>query len=209
MIKRRDFLKRLAVAAVGLRVGPEAFSGASSLDRSGEALPLRRLGKTGEAVTCLGLGGFHIGWIAEEKTAEAVIKASLEEGVRFFDTAESYGNGLSEERYGRYLTPNHREEIFLTTKTSARDVAAARRHLEGSLRRLKTDRIDLWQLHALASPEDAASRLDEGLLDLALKAKAEGKVRHIGFTGHASPYAHKHMLADSKASEAFEVCLMP
>lgn len=138
-----------------------------------------------------------------------MIESAIEEGVRFFDTAENYGNGLSEERYGRYLTPKYRDSIFLMTKTAAPDAATARQHLEGSLRRMQTDRIDLWQLHSLTSPEDAASRLDRGVLEAALEAKAEGKVQHIGFTGHASPYAHKQMLENSEAREAFETCLMP
>jgi uncharacterized protein len=207
-IRRREFLKSLAVLAAGLRLSPTALATASH-DKLGAVLPLRRLGKTGKQVTCLGLGGFHVGWIDQEKTAEAVIEAAMEEGVRFFDTAENYGNGLSEERYGRYLTPKYRESIFLMTKTAAPDAATAWRHLEGSLRRMKTDRIDLWQLHSLSSPEDAASRLDRGLLEAALRAKAEGKVLHIGFTGHASPYAHQHMLENSEAREAFETCLIP
>ncbi len=207
-MKRRDFLKSLAAAAVSLRVAPEALPEVSrNLATAG--LPLRRLGKTGETVTCLGLGGFHIGWLESEATAEAVIKAALEEGVRFFDTAESYGNGLSEERFGRHLTPQHRDDIFLMTKTTARDGDTARQHLEGSLRRMRTDRIDLWQLHALASPGDVDNRLSGGLLETALRAKSEGKVRHIGFTGHASPQAHLRMLENAEAREAFEVCLLP
>lgn len=207
-IKRRKFLKSLAVIAAGLQLSPQALA-AKSRDRLGRVLPLRRLGKTGENVTCLGLGGFHIGWIDKDATTQAIIEAAIEEGVRFFDTAEGYGNGLSEERYGRFLTPKYRDVIFLMTKTTARDVATAREHLEGSLRRLKTDTLDLWQLHGLSSPEDAASRLEAGLLEFALEAKASGKVRHIGFTGHSSPYAHKRMLNDAKARDGFETCLMP
>ncbi len=208
-IERREFLKKLAATAAGLRLG-HGFSFADTTgDALGAVLPLRRLGRTGEHVTCLGVGGFHLGWVREHRIAEAVIEAAIEEGVRFFDTAESYSNGLSEERYGRYLTPKYRDEVFLMTKTSAKDVATARQHLEGSLDRLKTDRIDLWLLHALSSPEDATSRINQGLLDFALEAKAEGKVRHIGYSGHASPYAHKRMLEGGVSREAFEVCLMP
>ncbi len=168
---------------------------------------MRPLGPT--SVTCLGLGGFHIGWTSEA-LAQATIEAALEEGVRFFDTAESYGPHVSEERYGKYLVPKYREHIFLMTKSTAPDAATAREHIEASLRRLGTDHVDLWQIHALASPEDVNRRLDGGVLTEALKAHAEGKIRHIGFTGHASPYAHTRMLQRTAGDKSpFLACQFP
>lgn len=187
-MERRDFLRLL----VGAAAVPLASCGRSS-DSIGEVLPSRPLGKSGIATTCLGLGGFHIGWTTEA-LAQATIEAALEEGIRFFDTAESYGPHTSEERYGKYLTARHRDRIFLMTKSTAKDAAGARTAIEGSLRRLKTGRVDLWQIHSLAGPEDVDERLRAGVLDEALKARDEGKLRHIGFTGHASPYAHLRML---------------
>jgi aryl-alcohol dehydrogenase-like predicted oxidoreductase len=184
---RRTFLKLIAGAAA---TAPLAAFG-SQKDTWGAVLPQRLLGKT--PVTCLGLGGFHIGWTTEP-LAQATIEAAIEEGVRFFDTAESYGPHTSEERYGRYLTPKYRDQIYLMTKSAATTAELAREHIEGSLRRMKTDRVDLWQIHSITSPEDVDDRLKNGVLTEALKARAEGKIAHIGFTGHASPYAHLRML---------------
>lgn len=162
-------------------------------DVLGRLLPTRELGSSGIRVTCLGLGGFHIGWTTEA-LAQATIEVAIEEGVRFFDTAESYGPHTSEERYGRYLTPKYRDHIFLMTKSMAVDAATARHDIEESLRRLATDHVDLWQIHSLFTPEDVDARLQAGVLDVALKAREEGKIRNIGFTGHASPAAHLRML---------------
>ena len=188
---------------------PGSFAGASRSDRLGSVLPKRTLGRSGEKVTCLGLGGYHVGWPEDEAVVQAVIETALEEGIRFFDTAESYGKGRSEERYGRYLTPKYRDAIFLMSKTQARDAATAQQHLEGSLSRLKTDVIDLWQIHALKDPADADGRIAAGILEVAIKAKAEGKIRHIGFTGHASPYAHIRMLEHQAVLDSCVSCQFP
>jgi aryl-alcohol dehydrogenase-like predicted oxidoreductase len=170
---------------------------------------MRPLGAGGAQVTCLGLGGFHIGWTTEA-LAQATIEAAIEEGVRFFDTAESYGPHTSEERYGKYLTPKYRDHIFLMTKSGAVDAASARAHIEGSLARLNTDVIDLWQIHHLESPEDVDARLDCGVLDEALKAQKEGKIRHIGFTGHTDPAALLQMLGrTSTGASPFVSCQFP
>jgi uncharacterized protein len=203
-MNRRTFIKLLAGTAAA---APIVSSRGASRDALGELLPLRSLGET--SVTCLGLGGFHVGWTSEA-LAQATIEAAIEEGVRFFDTAESYGPHTSEERYGKYLTPKYREHIFLMTKSTAPDGATARQHIEDSLRRLGTDHVDLWQIHALASPEDVDHRLDAGVLTEALKARAEGKIRHVGFTGHASPYAHTRMLQRTAGDTSpFLTCQFP
>lgn len=200
---RRKFLR---VLAAGAAAAPLARA---SMDTLGAVLPIRTLGRRGPEVTCLGLGGFHIGWTTEA-LAQATIETALEEGIRFFDTAESYGPHTSEERYGRYLVPAARDQIFLMTKSTAKTVSEAQEHLEGSLRRMKTDVIDLWQLHALESPQDADARLDAGILDYALKARAEGKIRRIGFTGHANPYALSRMLERTGGdTEPFAACQFP
>ncbi|MEX1117824.1 MAG: aldo/keto reductase, partial [Terrimicrobiaceae bacterium] len=114
-MKRRDFLRNVSAAGLTLALSPALLKAAP--DKIGRVLPKRALGKTGELVTILGLGGFHIGWTSEA-LARATIEAALEAGVRFFDTAESYGPGTSEERYGNYLTPTYRDEIFLMTKSA-------------------------------------------------------------------------------------------
>jgi len=202
--ERRDILKTIAGLTAGLAL--PGLGGAP--DQALGSFPMRKLGRTGEAVTMLGLGGYHIGWTSEEK-ARAVIEDALASGVTFFDTAEAYGKGRSEERYGRYLTPDHRDSIYLMTKTSARTAAGARKHLEESLQRLKTDVLDLWQIHSIRSPEDVDQRLENGVLDVLLEAKASGQVRHIGFTGHADPRAHLQMLRRTAADNPFDTCLLP
>ena len=111
-------------------------------DRLGKLLPTRTLGRTGEAVTILGVGGWHIGRMSE-RNAQATIEAALEGGVRFFDSAEGYQDGGSESRLGKLLTPKYRDVVYLMTKTTARDAAGARRHLEDSLRRLAVDYLRL------------------------------------------------------------------
>lgn len=204
---RRDFLKELAVLTGSLMLPLSNFAG-SKKDKWGEILPLRTLGKTGEKVTMLGLGGFHVGWTTE-KDAQEVIEKAMEGGVRFFDTAESYDNGGSEIRYGKYLVPKYRDEIFIMSKSTATDGITAKKHLEGSLKRLKCDYINLWQVHSLQTPEDVDNRIKNEVLEYFVKAKAEGKVKHIGFTGHQNPFAHKQMLDKTAANDIFETVQMP
>jgi aryl-alcohol dehydrogenase-like predicted oxidoreductase len=207
-MKRRDVLQQLAVAGA-LMTPPFACAKEAVSDRLGPLLPVRILGRSGEKVTSLGLGGYHLGWPEDEKQVQAVIEKALEAGIRFFDNAESYGAGRSEERFGKYLTPRYRDDIFLMSKSTAKDAETARRHLEGSLKRMNTDVIDLWQIHALKDPDDADGRIASGILDVALKAREEGKIRHIGFTGHASPYAHLRMMEHEQIRNACTACQFP
>jgi predicted aldo/keto reductase-like oxidoreductase len=153
----------------------------------------------------LGIGGSHIG-VMSERDAQETIEAAIEGGVRFFDNAESYDDGGSESKYGKFLTPKYRDEIFLMTKTQNKSKEVALKSLEASLKRLNTDYLDLWQVHSLESVEDVDERLERGIIDAMLEAKASGKVKHIGFTGHATPATHSLML---KRSDVFETCQMP
>ncbi len=180
----------------------------SYTDKLGSILPLRELGKTNEKVTMLGLGGYHVGWTTE-RDAQEVIETALEGGIRFFDTAESYDDGGSERRYGKYLVPKYRDEVFIMTKSQANTAKEAQEHLEGSLKRLNCDYIDLWQIHSLRTPEDVENRLDEGVLEVFRKAKEEGKVKYIGFTGHQNPYAHQKMMEKTSDSNPFATVQMP
>ncbi|RIH63874.1 aldo/keto reductase [Mariniphaga sediminis] len=208
MENRRTFLKSLAGLTAGLSLHSAAFGKDVETDRLGEILPKRKFGRTGEYVTILGTGGYHVGWTTE-RDAQEVIEAALEGGVRFFDTAESYSSGVSEERYGKYLTPKYRDLIFLMTKTTGNDAKTVQEHLEGSLRRLKVDQIDLYQVHSLRTPQDVDNRIENGVLDVLLKAKEQGKIRHIGFTGHQNPFAHTRMLERTEESDLFDGVLMP
>jgi uncharacterized protein len=204
---RRDFLKDLAMLTGGLMV-PISGIALSNRDKWGDILPLRSLGKTGKNVTMLGLGGYHVGWTTE-RDAQEVIESAIEGGIRFFDTAESYDDGGSETRYGKYLVPKYRDNVFIMSKSTATDDVTARKHLEGTLKRLNCDYIDLWQVHSLETPDDTDSRIKNRVLEVFEKAKSEGKVKHIGFTGHQNPFAHKQMLDRTADRDIFETLQMP
>lgn len=208
MTDRRMFIKSLAGVTAGLTLTGAAQANKTESDRLGEVLPKRKLGRTNEYVTMLGTGGYHIGWTTE-RDAQEVIEASLEGGVRFFDTAESYGEGMSETRYGKYLTPKYRDLIFLMSKSTGANAKTVREHLEGTLRRLKTDQLDLYQVHAISTPEDVDNRIQQGVLEVLLKARQEGKIKYLGFTGHQNPFAHARMLEKTKESDIFDTVLMP
>ncbi len=177
----------------------------ASRDRHGDVLPKRVLGRTGEQVTMLGLGGWHLGRM-NERDAQHTVEAAISGGIRFFDSAESYQSGGSERYLGQFLVPKYRDEVFLMTKTTARTAKDTRKHLEDSLRRMNTDQIDLWQMHAVGSPTDVDIRLKNGVWKVMESAVREGKARYIGFTGHSNPAAHLHMLA---AQPAAQTCQMP
>ena len=205
MIDRRAFLKSMASLTTGMLLSSACAEGDEAnivSDRLGDLLPTRRFGRTGEAVTMLGVGGWHIGAMTEME-AQQTIETALEGGVRFFDSAESYQAGGSESRLGKLLVPKYRDDVFLMTKTTARNAEKAWEHLEGSLTRLNTDQLDLWQVHSVQNPADIDERINNGVLDVMLEAKAIGKTRYIGFTGHTSPAAHERML---EQTDIFDAC---
>ena len=211
-LTRREMIRRSTAAVAAMTLfnvdSGRAADSSRGRDRLGELLPQRPLGRTGERVTMLGVGGAHVGGMRVETDDDArrVIDTALEGGVRFFETAEAYGRGDSERRLGRLLTPSYRDVVFLATKSGAKDAESARRDLDGSLKRLNTDTLDLWQMHCLISPDDVDGRLDQAVLDVMLEAREAGKVRYIGFTGHHDPAAHERML---DRTDAFDTVLMP
>jgi aryl-alcohol dehydrogenase-like predicted oxidoreductase len=142
----------------------------------------------------------------DDNESQRTIEAAMEGGIRFFDTAESYQGGESERRYGKYLVPKYRDDVFIMTKSTARDAETARKHLEGSLKRMNLDQIDLWQVHSLQSPDDVENRINNGVMDVFQEALDSGKVRYIGFTGHADPDAHARML---ERQDIFYTAQMP
>ena len=210
MEKRRTFIKKISGLTAGIMVPVSHFSFGkiANSDKWGTVLPKRKLGKSGVEVTMLGVGGYHIGWTTE-RDAQAVIEAAIEGGVRFFDTAESYGPHTSEIRYGKYLTPKYREDIFLMTKSTAKDAKTMQEHLDASLKRMKTDYLDLWQVHAVADPDDVDTRIANGVFDVVMKAKEDGKVKHVGFTGHQNPAAHLRVMERTTENPFFETIQMP
>jgi aryl-alcohol dehydrogenase-like predicted oxidoreductase len=209
MKNRREFIKSSALlGAFGL-----LHQWASAIpvpDAHGDLLPMRRLTRNGEKVTAYAMGGWHLGNEQDPAVAERMVEMAMDMGVRFYDTARGYQDGGSEERMGRLLIPRYRDQIFLMTKTHARTGKEAREHLDLSLRALKTDRLDLWQIHTFTTPEDVDQRIEQGVLDVFLEAKEQGKTRYIGFTGHQSPLTHLHFLAwlEERGLE-LDTCQMP
>ena len=209
MKNRREFIKSSALLGAFSLLHQWA-SAIPVADVHGDLLPLRRLTRNGEKVTAYAMGGWHLGNEKDPGVAERMVEMAMEMGVRFYDTARVYQDGGSEERMGRILIPRYRDSIFLMTKTHAKTGDQAREHLELSLRALGTDRLDLWQIHTLTTPDDVDQRIRDGVLDVFLEAKAKGKTRYIGFTGHQSPLTHLHFLAwlEERGLE-LDTCQMP
>jgi predicted aldo/keto reductase-like oxidoreductase len=179
--RRRDFLK---TAAASLATAGLSSSVVAQQEESPDGIPTRPLGKTGERVPIVGLGGYHIG-LPDEKDAIAMMHEAIDAGMTFFDNSWDYHKGGSEELMGKALaTGGRRDKVFLMTKCCARDYDGAKEHLADSLRRLQTDRLDLWQFHEINWDVDPDWIFDRGALKFALEARKAGKVRYIGFTGH-------------------------
>jgi aryl-alcohol dehydrogenase-like predicted oxidoreductase len=164
---------------------------------SSHEIPTRPFGRHPDRVSILGLGGFHVGLPATDAEAVRLMHAAFDVGVTFLDNAWDYNDGLSETRMGKAIA-DRRDRVFLMTKvcTHGRDGKVAMRQLEDSLRRLKTDHLDLWQIHEVVFDDEPARHFAKGGVVEALdKARAQGKVRYVGFTGHKSPALHLEMLA--------------
>ena len=206
---RRVFLKETGyLAALGSMVN--WASAASSKDALGEVLPQRQLTRDGTKVTAFCLGGYHLGFTEEPKQAERMIERSIELGIRFFDNARGYHKGRAEEYMGRFLTPKYRKDIFLMTKAPKPTAAGVRQQLDESLKALKTDYLDLWQMHALKDPKDVDDRINNGVLEVFLEAREKGKARYIGFTGHRNPKTHLYFLDFlDKRGIQLDTCQMP
>ncbi len=189
---RRDFLR---TSAISLAAGGLASTVLAEQQESPAGIPTRPLGRTGERVPIIGLGGYHIG-TPDKKQAVAIIHEAIDQGVTFFDNAWDYHEGGSEEVMGEALSSGgRRRKVFLMTKVCARDYQGCRQHLQDSLRRLKTDMIDLWQFHEINWDVDPDWVFDRGALKFALEARKAGKIRYIGFTGHKDVAHHLKMLA--------------
>ena len=174
-----------------------------------EEIPRRPLGQTGEMVSALGMGGFHLGMVGTERETISLVHQAIDAGVHFMDNAWEYHDGKSEIRMGKALDKGWRDKVFLMTKvcTHGRDAKVAMRQLEESLRRLKTDHLDLWQVHEVAYQGDPDRHFAKGGVIEALdKAKQKGMVRFVGFTGHKDPSLHLEMLSHGYP---FDTCQMP
>jgi predicted aldo/keto reductase-like oxidoreductase len=174
---------------------------------SSTGIPTRPLGKTGVQVSILGLGGHHQARPKDEKDSFRLVHTAIDNGITFLDNAWDYHDGRAEEVMGKALAMDgYRKKAFLMTKVCDRDYAGAMKHLEDSLRRLRTDVIDLWQFHECNYYNDPEFLEEKGGLRAALEAKKQGKVRFIGFTGHKHPRIHRKMLA---LKFNWDACQMP
>lgn len=156
----------------------------------------RELGNTGEKVSAIGLGGWHLSLPSvDEELSQRIVREAIDRGITFMDNSWDYNNGISEERMGKALRDGYRERVFLMTKIDGRSHQEAAKQIDESLKRLQTDCIDLIQHHEIIRYEDPHRIFDQQGANAALiEAKEAGKLRYIGFTGHKDPQIHLHML---------------
>ena len=205
-ISRRGFLG-FAAASIFLA----GASQQASPSKSNNGIPNRTLGRTGEKVSIVGLGGYHLGKQADPQESIRIMRTGLDEGINFLDNCWDYNGGESEIRMGNALRDGYRQKAFLMSKIDGRTKAAATSQIDESLRRLQTDRIDLLQFHEVIRDNDPDRIFAEGgAMEAVLQAQKAGKIRFIGFTGHKSPDIHLKMLATaSKHSLTFDAVQMP
>src|SRR5436190_7589875 len=175
-------------------------------------MPYRTLGRTGERVSAIGLGGWHLGFERlDERLSIRIIREAIDRGITFLDNSWDYNDGASETRMGKALRDGYRPKAFLMTKIDGRSKREAARQLEESLRRLQTDCIDLVQHHEILRYEDPHRIFDEEGANAALvEARAAGKIRYLGFTGHKDPHIHLHTLEVARDHGfAFDAVQMP
>ena len=164
---------------------------------NGAEIPLRPFGRAAETVSALGLGGYHLGLIGTQREAIRIVHAAVDAGITFMDNAWEYNEGESEERMGKALI-GRRDDVFLMSKvcTHGRDRKVAMRQLTQSLRRLKSDHLDLWQVHECVYPNDPERHFASGgVIEALVEAKERGLVRYVGFTGHKAPEIHLEMMS--------------
>jgi aryl-alcohol dehydrogenase-like predicted oxidoreductase len=190
-LNRREFVRRTTAAGIAVTAGAHTL-GAET--RHGDML-MRTLGRTGEQVSAIGLGGFHIGEPKDEAEGIKIIRTAIDRGITFMDNCWDYHDGGSEIRMGKALKDGYRSKVFLMTKIDGRSKANAAKQIDECLKRLQTDRIDLMQHHEVIRVEDpdrifAAGGAQEAMIE----AQKAGKIRYIGFTGHKDPFVHLRMM---------------
>ena len=200
-MERREFLNTLAALQVAANLNAQTSNG----------MIYRNLGTTGQRVSALGLGGYHIGVPADEDEGIRIIRSAVDRGVTFLDNSCDYHDGGSEIRMGKALKDGYRNRIFLMTKFNGRTRAMAAKNIDDSLRRLQVETIDLIQFHENIRMEDPDRFFGPGgALEAVMAAKKAGKVRFIGFTGHKDPAVHLRMLDVAAQNKFhFDSCQMP
>lgn len=188
---RRKFLETAAISAAGTLL--PSLVGAADLKKralrspKSEDLPKRRLGRTNRMVSCIGFGSGsrYCNWVADDATLQKHIDHAINLGITYFDSARLYGNGLSEERYGKFLTPKYRKQIFLNSKTQERTYDGVMKDIETSLKTLKTDYLDMYTMHGIDNIEEVNTLLGSGGGYKAfLKLRDEGVAKNICFSYH-------------------------
>jgi uncharacterized protein len=211
---RRNFLRTATVAAAGSVTHAGAESAASSVAIRRPESPnmiYRELGRTGERVSAIGMGGYHIGKQQDPDESIRLLRTAIDRGITFMDNCWDYNGGISEVRMGQALRDGYRQKVFLMTKIDGRDKNTAARQIEQSLGRLQTDTIDLLQFHEVIRLDDPdAIFAPGGAIEAVQAAKQAGKIRYIGFTGHKDPSVHLRMFeAANKHGFHFDTVQMP
>jgi aryl-alcohol dehydrogenase-like predicted oxidoreductase len=212
-LDRREFLGKATLGIAATTVGVPLLERAVSAQPAAVAgeIPYHTLGRSGEKVSLVGLGGYHVGVQEDEEESIRIVRTAVDNGVNFLDNCWDYNGGESEVRMGKALRDGYRKKVFLMTKIDGqvRDVAA--RQIDESLRRLQTDVIDLVQFHEVIRPGDPDRIFGpNGSFEAALEAKKAGKLRYIGFTGHKDPDIHLKMLNTAfKHGFTFDAVQMP
>ncbi len=189
---RREFFGKIALGIAGTSLGVPTIG--NSAAAKGE-MPYRRLGRSGEKISLLGLGGYHIGVPRDDQEGIRIIRTAIDEGVTFLDNCWDYHDGESEVRMGKALKDGYRKNVFLMTKIDGQVKDIAEKQIDESLRRLQVETIDLMQFHEIIRWGDPDRIFGpNGAIEAALAAKKAGKIRYIGFTGHKDPDIHLKML---------------
>jgi aryl-alcohol dehydrogenase-like predicted oxidoreductase len=214
-MQRRSFLKSAAAAGVMAAATRGESKTTASLQATSRPMSpdmqYRELGRTGEKVSAIGLGGYHIGKQADPNESIHLIRSAVDRGITFLDNCWDYNDGLSEVRMGQALRDGYRSKVFLMTKMDGRTKDSYNKQLEQSLGRLQTDMIDLVQFHEVIRMEDPDRIFaDGGAIEAAIAARQAGKIRYIGFTGHKDPLVHLRMLEVAKQHNFhFDTAQMP
>jgi aryl-alcohol dehydrogenase-like predicted oxidoreductase len=202
-LARREFFGALSLAAL---ISKGIFA---ADERAGDMI-YRKLGRTGERVSAIGMGGYHIGAAPSEQESIRLIRSAIDRGITFMDNCWDYMDGKCETWMGKALRDGYRQKVFLMTKFDGRTKAATARQIDESLERLQTDRVDLMQYHENIRMEDPDRFFNDGVVDALLEARKAGKIRYIGFTGHKDPVVHLRMLEVAKAHDFhFDTAQMP
>jgi aryl-alcohol dehydrogenase-like predicted oxidoreductase len=216
-MERREFLKSATVAGVAT-VTTAGSAQAQTVPPSAPAtrpmspdMQYRELGRTGEKVSAIGMGGYHIGKQDDPAESVRLIRAGVDRGITFLDNCWDYNDGTSELRMGEALRDGYRNKVFLMTKMDGRTAKEYNRQLEQSLARLRTPTIDLVQFHEVIRMEDPDRIFAPGgAMEAAVAARQAGKIRYIGFTGHKDPAVHLRMLEIAqKHNFHFDTVQMP